>query len=208
MRTSVALLGALFIAAPLSAQRPASTPADLIVTNARVYTADEARPLAEAFAVRDGRIVFVGSRQEADALKGASTRVIDAAGRTVIPGMVDAHAHFGGLAQTLRSVDLDRHPQLRRGRRARGRASKGGAQGQLDPGARLGPECVGRHAIPDAREAHRGGARSSGGPHARGRTRLAGERRRHAHGRPHRGHRRTRAAARSSGTRRATRPGC
>ena len=108
MRFHVALLGALLIGAPavLSAQRPATAPADLIVTNARVYTADEARPLAEAFAVRDGRIVFVGSRQEAQALKGANTRVVDAAGKTVIPGMVDAHAHFGGLAQTLRSVDL------------------------------------------------------------------------------------------------------
>ncbi len=101
-------LGALLCAAPalLAAQRPASAPADLIVTNARVYTADEARPLAEAFAVREGRIVFVGSRQEANALKGPATRVLDAAGKTVIPGMVDAHAHFGGLAQTLRSVDL------------------------------------------------------------------------------------------------------
>lgn len=108
MRFHVALLRALLVGAPavLSAQRPATAPADLIVTNARVYTADEARPLAEAFAVRDGRIVFVGSRQEAQALKGANTRVVDAAGKTVIPGMVDAHAHFGGLAQTLRSVDL------------------------------------------------------------------------------------------------------
>ena len=105
MRITALLLGAL-IAAPLAAQRPATPPADLIVTNARVYTADEARPLAEAFAVRDGRIVFVGSRQEANALKGPNTRVVDAAGKTVIPGMVDAHAHFGGLAQTLRAVDL------------------------------------------------------------------------------------------------------
>ncbi len=56
--------------------------------------------------MRDGRIVFVGSRQEADALKGSATRVVDAGGRTVIPGMVDAHAHFGGLAQKLRAVDL------------------------------------------------------------------------------------------------------
>ena len=106
MRTTAALFSALLIGAPLAAQRPAATPADLIVTNARVYTADEARPLAEAFAVRAGRIVFVGSRQEANALKGPDTRVVDAAGKTVIPGMVDAHAHFAGLAQKLRSVDL------------------------------------------------------------------------------------------------------
>ncbi|MCC6431400.1 MAG: amidohydrolase [Gemmatimonadaceae bacterium] len=102
-----ALVAAALLAAPSAqAQRTTPVPADLIVTNARVYTADESRPLAEAFAVRDGRIVFVGSRQEADALKGSATRVVDAGGRTVIPGMVDAHAHFGGLAQKLRAVDL------------------------------------------------------------------------------------------------------
>ncbi len=106
-------VAALLLSAPLAqaaaqpAQRPASpAPAELIVTNARVYTADEAHPLAQAFAVRDGKIVFVGSATEAEALKGASTRTIDAEGKTVIPGIVDAHGHFGGLAQKLRSVDL------------------------------------------------------------------------------------------------------
>ena len=102
-------LGAAVLAAPfgLLAQTAApKAPADLIVTNARVYTADDARPLVEAFAVRDGRIAFVGSQREAAVLRGPNTRVVDAGGRTVIPGMVDAHAHFSGLAQTLRSVDL------------------------------------------------------------------------------------------------------
>jgi predicted amidohydrolase YtcJ len=103
------LLGAAVLAAPLALTAQAAAPkapADLIVTNARVYTADDARPLVEAFAVRDGRIAFVGSQREAAALKGPNTRVVDAGGRTVIPGMVDGHAHFSGLAQTLRSVDL------------------------------------------------------------------------------------------------------
>lgn len=103
------LLGAAVLTAPfgLLAQTAApKAPADLIVTNARVYTADDARPLVEAFAVRDGRIAFVGSQREAAVLRGPNTRVVDAGGRTVIPGMVDAHAHFSGLAQTLRSVDL------------------------------------------------------------------------------------------------------
>lgn len=85
---------------------PSAVAADLVVTNARVYTADDARPLVEAFAVRGGRVVFTGSAREAKALTGANTRVVDAGGRTVIPGMVDGHAHFAGLAQKLRSVDL------------------------------------------------------------------------------------------------------
>ena len=103
------LAAVLFAPCALAAQAattPATAPADLIVTNARVYTADESRPLVEAFAVRDGRIVFVGSQREAEVLKGASTRIVDGGGKTVIPGMVDAHAHFSGLAQKLRSVDL------------------------------------------------------------------------------------------------------
>ncbi|MFN9797807.1 MAG: amidohydrolase [Gemmatimonas sp.] len=81
-------------------------PADLIVTNGRIYTADPARPLVDAFAVRGGRVVFTGSAREAKALAGPATTVVDANGRTVIPGMVDGHAHFSGLAQKLRSVDL------------------------------------------------------------------------------------------------------
>ena len=83
-----------------------SRPADLIVINARVYTVDDARPVVSALAVRDGRIAFTGSVREAMALKGTGTRVIDAGGRTIIPGMVDAHAHLLGLGQSLRSVPL------------------------------------------------------------------------------------------------------
>jgi predicted amidohydrolase YtcJ len=98
------LAAVLAVAAPFVGAQPA--PADLIVTNARIYTADDARPRVEALAVRGGRIAFIGSAREADALRGPATRVVDAGGETVIPGMVDAHAHFAGLAETLRSVDL------------------------------------------------------------------------------------------------------
>ena len=87
----------------LSAQ---SRPADLIVTNARIYTVDESRPVVSALAVRDGRVLFTGSLREAMALRGTGTRVVDLGGRTVIPGMVDAHAHLLGLGQSLRTVNL------------------------------------------------------------------------------------------------------
>ena len=95
---------ALLTAAPLSAQ--GARPASLIVTNARIYTVDDSRPIVAAMAVRDGRIVFTGSAREAMALKGTSTKIVDLAGRTVIPGMVDAHAHLLGLGQALRIVNL------------------------------------------------------------------------------------------------------
>ncbi len=81
-------------------------PADQIIINAKVYTADVNRPVAEAVAVRGGRIVFVGSTRGALALAGPRTERVDLAGRTVIPGMVDAHAHLLGLGQALRTVNL------------------------------------------------------------------------------------------------------
>ncbi|MGH7529247.1 MAG: amidohydrolase [Gemmatimonadales bacterium] len=92
----------MLILAVLLAQQPA----DLVVTNARVYTADPNRPVAEALAVRGGRLLFVGSNRGALLFTGPRTERLDLAGRTVIPGMVDAHAHLLGLGQALRTVDL------------------------------------------------------------------------------------------------------
>jgi len=82
------------------------SPADLIVTNARIYTSDVNRPVAEALAVRAGLIAFVGSNRGALALAGPKTERLDLAGKTVITGMVDAHAHLLNLGQALRTVDL------------------------------------------------------------------------------------------------------
>lgn len=95
---------ALFVGGdPLVAQQ---LPADLVVTNGRIYTADGARAIVEAMAIRGGRVVFVGDRAGARALTGTSTRTLDLEGRTVIPGMTDAHAHVTGLGQSLLNVDL------------------------------------------------------------------------------------------------------
>ncbi|MBI3789283.1 MAG: amidohydrolase [Gemmatimonadetes bacterium] len=100
-RPAAAALVACCLAAPARAQAP-----DLIVTNAKVTTVDEKVPTAEAFAVAKGRITFVGTSAAALKLKGASTRVVDAKGQAVIPGIIDAHAHLSSLAQALRMVDL------------------------------------------------------------------------------------------------------
>jgi predicted amidohydrolase YtcJ len=102
------LLGvaATHLGAQAAATRTAPPRAELIVTNARVYTADDAQPLAEAIAISGGKLMFVGSGVEAMALKGSATTVIDAGGRTIIPGMTDAHAHLYGLGVELRQVDL------------------------------------------------------------------------------------------------------
>lgn len=83
-----------------------SRPADLIVTNAIIYTADSANPLAEALAVSADRIVFVGSAAGASVLAGPSTTAIDAGGRAVYPGFIDAHAHLRNLSLILATLDL------------------------------------------------------------------------------------------------------
>lgn len=94
---------AALVAVPLSAQQP---PADLVVLNGRIYTADGARPVAQAMAVRDGRVVFVGDEIGVRALIGPRTETLDLDGATALPGMTDAHAHVAGLGESLRNVDL------------------------------------------------------------------------------------------------------
>ncbi len=66
---------------------------DIVVVNAKVYTVDDRAPRAEAFAVRDGRFLAVGSSADIRALAGARTRVMDAGGATVVPGFIDTHNH-------------------------------------------------------------------------------------------------------------------
>ncbi|HET7612801.1 MAG TPA: amidohydrolase family protein, partial [Gemmatimonadaceae bacterium] len=80
--------------------------ADLVLTNGRIYTVDNARPQVSALAVRDGRVLFVGSDAEAKALAGPSTQLIDLRGAAVYPGFTDAHAHLLGLGNMLQRVNL------------------------------------------------------------------------------------------------------
>ncbi len=70
--------------------------ADLVITGGRVFTADSLKPYAEAVAVRGNKIIAIGSVREVSRhIDPATTQVINAAGKTVIPGFNDAHAHFG-----------------------------------------------------------------------------------------------------------------
>jgi predicted amidohydrolase YtcJ len=80
--------------------------ADVILTNGRIYTVDNARPIVSALAARRGRIVFIGSDAEAKALSSPTTQVIDLHGATVVPGIIDAHAHLLGLGDMLRRVNV------------------------------------------------------------------------------------------------------
>lgn len=72
-------------------------PADTIYLNGDILTVDDARPMVEAVAVRDGIIVAVGNETDVLELHGESTVVQDLGGRTMAPGFIDGHAHFGGF---------------------------------------------------------------------------------------------------------------
>ena len=80
--------------------------ADLILIHGTVHTLDAARPRAEAVAVRDGRIVMAGGSEVALRLKGPRTRVVELAGRTVVPGLTDAHGHVLGLGLMAGRLEL------------------------------------------------------------------------------------------------------
>lgn len=82
-------------------------PADAIYVNATVHTVDDDRPSATAFAVRDGAFVAVGDETGMMVHKGPDTGWIDLDGATVVPGLIDAHAHLAGLGQLeLGIIDL------------------------------------------------------------------------------------------------------
>lgn len=87
--------------------------ADLILTGGDVLTVDDAFSVARAVAVRDGRIVAVGGDAEIGALAGPGTRVVDLAGRTVLPGINDSHLHAAAWALTRPPFALDLgHPAV------------------------------------------------------------------------------------------------
>jgi predicted amidohydrolase YtcJ len=85
------------ITLPDMPQRGAGIEADLIVVNSRVLTSNPAMPRAQAFAVKDGRFLAVGSNADIRNLATARTGVIDAARMTVVPGFIDTHNHPGGV---------------------------------------------------------------------------------------------------------------
>jgi len=102
------VFGLLVMTSAFGSDRKSSSSqtADIIITNAKIYTVDSKQPWAEAVAIRGSRIVFVGSARSAAELKGAQTKVIDAGGKLVLPGIEDSHVHFVGGSRNLDRVDL------------------------------------------------------------------------------------------------------
>ena len=107
MKTSVAVIILAFTM--LNTTAPAKQPSfapDLVIINASIHTMDEAQPTAGAVAISGNRIAAIGSTPEIRALAGPGTRLIDAAGKLVLPGLNDAHTQFLSGGFSLANVDL------------------------------------------------------------------------------------------------------
>ena len=116
----------LTVALSCAAPESESGFADLLLTNGHVYTLDWAEPDAqgspapdapfdveigwhpdaEAVALKDGQILFVGSAVQGEDYRGPDTKVMDLAGATVIPGLIESHVHLVQLGQFLSQIDL------------------------------------------------------------------------------------------------------
>ena len=79
--------------------------ADLVFTNGNIYTASDRQPRAEIVAVKNGRIVFVGSND--DAKKFRAAKIVDLRGRTVVPGFTDSHCHIFGIGEREMRLNLE-----------------------------------------------------------------------------------------------------
>lgn len=101
MRTFFLMLTAALLTGQLFAQH-----ADLIIHHANVYTVDPALPYAEAVAVKDGKILFVGSNTAVQRYVGKTTEQIDAAGKFLMPGLIEGHGHIHGMGASLVNLNL------------------------------------------------------------------------------------------------------
>ena len=100
------LLLALLVAPGAALAGKRKPPADLVIKNGAVYTVDADWSTAQAVAVRNGRIVFVGSDQAATRYIGPGTKVVNARGNMVMPSFSDAHAHVSMTVASLYAVSL------------------------------------------------------------------------------------------------------
>lgn len=107
----VLLMSSVFTGSAL-AKENSKQAADLIFENGSVYTVDKDRSRAEAVAVKDGKILYVGDSKGAAAFKGSNTRVIDLKGKMLLPGFIDSHAHAYLMAESLFWLDITNYSTL------------------------------------------------------------------------------------------------
>jgi len=91
----------LCLASPTHAQQADSSSPDLVLINGKILTMDDKSSVVEAVAILDGKLLATGSNARVKSMAGTRTRVLDLAGKTVVPGLIDTHAHFkaAGLSE-------------------------------------------------------------------------------------------------------------
>jgi predicted amidohydrolase YtcJ len=99
-RSAILFLSVLFFLAATAQE------ADLVIRNANVYTVDPSYPRAQAVAVKDGKILFVGSEADVSRHLGSRTQVLDAKGQFLMPGIIEGHGHIHGMGASLVNINL------------------------------------------------------------------------------------------------------
>ncbi len=114
MRSILLSLLAIFLCLPLAfthsetvAAFAGKEAADVVFKNGNIYTVNTKQPRAEALAVKGGKIIFVGSNNNAKAYEGTGTKVVDLKGNTVVPGLTDSHYHLIGVGQREMNLNLE-----------------------------------------------------------------------------------------------------
>ena len=104
MRLSLPLTAVVYVACAAAA---IAAPPDAVFLNGNIYTADDKQQRVEAVAVTGDRISFVGKTADARKLAGEATRIVDLRGRTVVPGLTDAHCHIFGIGEREMHLNLE-----------------------------------------------------------------------------------------------------
>src|SRR5678815_4123644 len=95
-----------FLSCNTASQNSPADTAELVINNAKVYTINKNQPDAEALAVKDGKIIFVGNNADVKKYIGDKTEIIDAKGQFVMPGFIEGHGHIHGLGASLINLNL------------------------------------------------------------------------------------------------------
>ena len=105
-RSQFVIMGAALAATAGCGRPPAIEPATMVVQNGTIITMETATPEVSGLAIRGDRIVAMGTGAEMQPFIGPATEVIDLAGLTAVPGLIEGHGHFMGLGQSRMVIDL------------------------------------------------------------------------------------------------------
>ena len=157
---------ALLLGGPSGTVRPSAADdpraADLVIRHAKVITVDRDFRIAEAVAIRGDRVLAVGSNAEIARLTGPATRVIDAGGKALLPGLYDSHVHPLGAAHSEKDHAIPSFDSLDRRDDVLRRPGEGPAQGDVDRRAVRVPDPAEGGPVPDPRGAGSRRARPHG----------------------------------------------